>query len=193
MPCSAQRVTAGRSGLDVDGAREPREPAIHWEGRAPSESKVCVQGMYRCRSRHTATRCGSKNTIDDASRPPNPAGRNEALSDTVVARRGRGGAAPGQNEPDLAVRIEADDGEGSAVRARQCAAASEGWALRTRHEGAQARARYGPTEVEVASCERVQLKSGGDRGASDSKRRRRERGGDTVRLRLRPRRARGSS
>ncbi len=70
----------------------------------------------------------------DASRSPNTGGRDEAVPDTGVAQRGSVGVAPGQNEPELAVRLEADDGEGSAVKARQCAAASEGWALGTRKD-----------------------------------------------------------
>ena len=56
------------------------------------------------------------------------------MPDTGVARRGSVGVAPGRNEPELAVRLEAADGEGSAVQAQECAAASEGWALGTRHD-----------------------------------------------------------
>ena len=137
--------------------------------------------------------------MHDTARSPNAGGRNEAVPDTGVARRGSVGVAPGRNEPELAVRLEADDGEGSAVQAQECAAASEGspgtWHDVAASEGAmrsdcsgprvvregtakerrrwmrfglettspRARARYGPAEVEVASCERVQLKRGGGR------------------------------
>lgn len=118
MLCWAQRVTAGRSSFGVDGAREPRETASHLE-RVGSQRKKGVRSrdVGGLLSTHGQA-LPARRTVHDASTSPNAAVRNEAVSDIGVAQRCRAGVAPGRNEIELAVRLEADDGEGSAVKGR---------------------------------------------------------------------------